>query len=64
MGGPGILDWVLMLGVVGFGVFLAIRVNKVYRVAIFDFVSVTFYIACLASTITGLYHYFRVVYST
>jgi len=63
MGGPSILDWILMAGVAGFGVFLAIRMNKVYKVAIFDFAAVTFYIACLASIITGFYHYFRVVYS-
>lgn len=62
MAGPSVLDWSLILGLAGFGVFLAIRVNRVYKVSIFDFMAVTFYVACLASLITGAYHYFRVIY--
>ena len=62
MGGPGVLDWYLIISLAGFGTFLAIRIRRAYAIALFDFVAVTFYIACLASMITGMYHYFRVIY--
>ena len=63
MGGLSILDWSLIIGVLVLGTFLAIDVEKKYKVAKLDFFFVTFYVACLATMLVGLYHLLRSVFS-
>ena len=63
MGGLSILDWSLVIGVFVLGTFVAIYVEKKYKVAKLDFFFVTFYVACLATLLVGLYHLLRSVFS-
>jgi hypothetical protein len=59
----GILDWALIIGVFALGTFLAIDIQKKYKVAKLDFFFVTFYVACLATVLIGLYQLLRSVFS-
>ena len=63
MSGFSILDWSLVFGVFVLGTFVAIDVEKKYKVAKLDFFFVTFYVACLATLLVGLYHLLRSVFS-
>ena len=55
----GVLDWALVIGVCALGWFLAVRFKAKYNVRRRDFFAVSFYVAGLASIITGVYHILR-----
>jgi hypothetical protein len=49
-------DLILVLGVVVLGVLLSIEHKKKYKTEALDFFFDTFYIACVAAVLVGLYH--------
>jgi hypothetical protein len=49
-------DLLLVVGVIALGVLLAIEHKKKYKTETLDFFFETFYIACVAAVLVGLYH--------
>jgi len=56
MAGFNPLDVLLVVGVIVLGVLLAIEHKKKYKTEMLDFFFDTFYIACVAAVLVGLYH--------
>lgn len=61
-GNMAMLDWMLILGVLVFGVLLSVRVNERYKVSHLDFLATTAYVASLAALIVAAYHALRSLY--
>ena len=54
-----ILDWVLLLGIVLLGWFLAVYFKKKYNIFKRDFLIASFFVAGLTAIIIGAYHLLR-----
>lgn len=59
----GVLDWLLIVGILVLGTFLAVHFEKRYKVAKLDFLITTVFVACLAAMLIGVYHLLRTAFS-
>jgi hypothetical protein len=57
-----ILDWSLVVGVIVYGVCLALYFEKKYRFAWYNFLLVSFFIAALAAVLIGTYQVLRTAF--
>ena len=53
------LDWLLIIGVLVLGAFLAVHFEKKYKMAKLDFLFTTLYVAGMASILIAAYHVLR-----